>query len=178
MQPPETIDAGDLVLRRWVPAYAEEATAVVRKSLPELSPFMPWATEAYDLAASRDYIVRSTANWDEGKEFNYAVFTAEGDLAGSIGLMSRMGPGTLEIGYWMGTPFTGRGYMTAAVRAVTEVALGLPGVERVAIRHDAANGASAAVAIKAGFAEVERVEREPEAPGETGVDVIRERKER
>ena len=55
-------------------------------------------------------------------------------------------------------------------------ALTLPGVERVAIRHDAANTASAAVAAKAGFVEVERVNREPQTPDETGTDVIRQRR--
>ena len=61
----------------------------------------------------------------------------------------------------MRTAYTGRGYMTAAVDALTRVALVLPGVERVAIRHDVASAASAAVAAKAGF--VSRFEGEPEA---------------
>lgn len=91
--------------------------------------------------------------------------------------MTRMGPGVLEIGYWTRTPHAGRGYMTAAVDALTRVALTLPSIERAAIRHDAANAASAAVATKAGFIEVERLNREPEAPGETGTDVIRERRD-
>jgi len=55
-------------------------------------------------------------------------------------------------------------------------ALALPGIDRVAIRHDAANAASAAVAARAGFVEVRRVDREPQAPGETGTDVISERR--
>jgi len=170
------INAGELVLKRWEPAWAGEAIAAVRESLTELKPFMPWATDAYDLEASRAYLEKSVADWDEGTAFNYGMFTATGELVGSIGLMTRMGPDVLEIGYWTRSPYAGRGYMTAAVEAVTRVAFTLPGIERVAIRHDAANAASAKVAIKAGFVEVRRVEREPEAPGETGTDVIRERR--
>ena len=170
------INAGELVLKRWEPAWAEEATAAVRESLPELMPFLPWATDAYDVEASRSFLESSAANWDKGTEFNYGIFTATGDLVGSIGLMTRMGPGVLEVGYWTRSRYAGRGYMTAAVRALTRVALTLPGIERVVIRHDATNAASAAVATKAGFVEVRRVEREPEAPGETGTDVIRERR--
>lgn len=172
------INAGELVLKRWEPAWADEATRAVRESLPELMPFMPWATEAYDLEASKAYIESSVTSWQEGTTFNYGIFTAVGELVGSIGLMTRMGPGVLEIGYWTRTAYTRRGYMTAAVDALTRVALTLPGIERVAIRHDAANAASATVATKAGFVEVSRVEREPEAPGETGTDVIRERRVR
>ena len=65
--------------------------------------------------------------------------------------------------------------MTAAVEAITRVALSLPGVDRVAIRHDEANKASGAVAIKAGFVEVARVAGEPEGEGGTGTTVVRER---
>jgi RimJ/RimL family protein N-acetyltransferase len=76
----------------------------------------------------------------------------------------------------MRTPYAGRGYMTAAVDVLARVALTLPGIDRVAIRHDVANAASAAVAAKAGFTEIERINRNPEAPGETGTTVIRERR--
>ena len=176
MEPPEMINAGELVLKRWETSWAEEATAAVRESLPELKPFLAWATDAYDVEASRSFLERSAANWAKGEEFNYGIFTATGELIGSIGLMTRMGPGVLEIGYWTRTAYAGRGHMTAAVEAISRMALTLPGVERVAIRHDAANPASAAVAVKAGFVEVSRHEREPEAPGETGIEVIRERR--
>ncbi|MDG4826909.1 GNAT family N-acetyltransferase [Asanoa sp. WMMD1127] len=174
--PPEVIDAGPVTLRRWSAEFAAAGTAAVRESLPELKPFLPWATDAYDEAATRGFIKTSLDKWAEGTEFNYAIMDAAGEVIGGLGLMSRMGPGVLEVGYWMRTAYAGRGHMTAAVRAASAVALTLPGIERVAIRHDVANGASGAVATKAGFVEVARVPSEPEAPGETGTDVIRERR--
>jgi RimJ/RimL family protein N-acetyltransferase len=176
MEPPETITAGELVLRRWQLVWTAEATAAVRESLPELTPWLPWATDEYDIEASRAFLESSIEDWAKGTAFNYGIFAPDGALAGGIGLMTRMGPAVLEIGYWMRTAYTGRGGMTAAVEAITEVALALPGIERVVIRHDAANAASAAVAAKAGFAEVERVASEIGAPGESGTDVIRERR--
>jgi RimJ/RimL family protein N-acetyltransferase len=175
MQPPETINAGDLVLKRWESDWADAADIAVRESLPELKPFLPWANDDYNLGTSQAFIAKSRDKWAEGTEFNYAIFATGGDLVGSIGLMTRMGPGVLEIGYWLRTPYTGRGYMTNAVDTLSRVALTLPGIERVAIRHDVANAASAAVAAKAGFIQIERIEREPQAPGETGTDIIRER---
>ncbi|PRX18401.1 RimJ/RimL family protein N-acetyltransferase [Actinoplanes italicus] len=164
MEPPEMINAGELVLKRWEPEWSGELAAAVQESVPELQPFLPFATDDYGLAEARSFTERSVTSWAEGTEFNYAVFTTVGDLIGSMGLMTRPGPGTLEIGYWLRTPWTGRGLMTAAVRVMTRVALTLPGVERVVIRHDPANGASAAVATKAGFVEA----------GRDGDDVVRE----
>jgi ribosomal-protein-serine acetyltransferase len=164
MEPPEMINAGELVLKRWEPEWAAELAAAVSESVPELAPFLPFATAEYGLAEARDYTERSAANWANGTEFNYAIFTTVGDLIGSIGLMTRPGPGALEIGYWLRTPWTGQGRMTAAVKVLSRVALTLPGIERIVIRHDAANRASAAVAAKAGFLET----------GRDGDDVVRE----
>lgn len=175
MEPPEMVVAGELTLKRWESAWAGAGAAAVRESLPELKPFLPWARDGYDTEAAQAFIDASTAKWAEGTEFNYAIFDKAGELVGAIGLMTRMGPGALEIGYWMRTRYAGRGYMTAALDALAQVALALPGIERVLVRHDVTNAASAAVAAKAGFTEVERVSREPEAPGETGTDVVRER---
>jgi ribosomal-protein-serine acetyltransferase len=176
MEPPETVTVDDeLILKRWEPRWAEELTAAVRESLPELEPFLPWAKDDYDLAAGRDYIERSTGGWAGGTEFNYAIFGAAGELIGSIGLMTRMGPGTLEIGYWLRTSRAGRGHMTAAVTALAEVGFALPGIDRMVIRHDPANGGSAAVAAKAGFTVADPTERDRQAPGGLGTDVIRER---
>ncbi len=165
------INAGELVLKRWEPEWADEAAAAVRDSLPELIPFLPWAYDGYGVPDSRTYIEMSVKGWAAGTEFNYAIFTSVGELIGSIGLMTRLGPGILEIGYWLRTPWAGRGYMTTAVGALTRVALTLDGVDRVAIRYDAANLASARVAAKAGFTEVRRERREPTAPGETEFQV-------
>lgn len=148
------INAGDLVLKRWEPDWAAELTAAVQESLTELRPWLPWAVDTYALAEARAYTEHSDTAWADGTEFNYAIFTSVGELIGSIGLMTRMGPGILEIGYWTRTPYAGRGHMTAAVKVLTRVALTLPGVDRVAIRHQPANSASAAVAAKAGFPEV------------------------
>lgn len=169
MDVPEMINAGELVLKRWEPEWAGEVFAAVQESLPELKPFLPWAHDGYRVEDGRVYLEMSAKGWADGTEFNYAIFTTTGDLIGSIGLMTRLGAGILEIGYWLRTPWAGRGHMTAAVSALTRVARTLDGVERVVIRFDAANAASARVAAKAGFVEVSREEREPTAPGETSV---------
>ncbi|MBX6357298.1 MAG: GNAT family N-acetyltransferase [Micromonosporaceae bacterium] len=176
MEPPATIDAGAVVLRRWEPEWAEVAAAAVQASLAELAPFMPWATGDYNADTARAFAAASAEQWRKGEAFEYAVFTPEGELVGSCGLMTRMGPGTLEIGYWIHSAHTRRGYASQAAAALARVGLSLPGIERVVIRHDAANVGSAAVAAKAGFTQVDRQPHDRSAPGESGVDVIWERR--
>ena len=167
MEPPQMINAGELVLRRWEAAWADEAAAAVRESLPELAPFLPWATAAHDVEASRVFIEKSGELWDQGTTFNYGIFTAVGDLVGAIGLMTRMGPGVLEIGYWVAADRAGGGIGTTAARALTEVARSIEGCERTEIHCDEGNVASAAIPRRLGY-RLERTEhRERTAPGET-----------
>jgi ribosomal-protein-serine acetyltransferase len=175
MGPAEVLEAGPVTLRRWDPAWVEELDAVIRVSLPQLQQFMPWVTAEHGLAETRDYVTRSVAEWDSGESWNYAIFTATGELVGSCGLMTRMGPGVLEIGYWVHSAHAGRGYASAAAGALAEAGLRVPRIERVAIKHDAANPASGRVAAKAGFTQVGRVETEPQGPGQTGALLVWER---
>jgi ribosomal-protein-serine acetyltransferase len=51
----------------------------------------------------------------------------------------------------------------------------MPGIERVAVRHDVANPASGRVAEKAGFTKARTIETDVEAPGQTGVELVWER---
>ena len=88
---------------------------------------------------------------------------------GSAGLMARIGPGGLEIGYWVHPASTGRGVGTAAAAALTEAALALPGIDHAEIRHDQLNLASGRVPAKLGYAHAETREGRFElAPGDSG----------
>lgn len=82
-----------------------------------------------------------------------------------------MGPGMLEIGYWLHTGHTGRGYATAVARALADVGLAQPGIGTVLIRHDAANVASGRVAGRAGFVRIADIASTIDVPGGSGIEV-------
>jgi len=75
-----------------------------------------------------------------------------GALVGGTGLhrIDWKGP-RFEIGYWRRTDRAGRGYATEAVRALSRMAFDVLAAERVEIRMDDRNLASARVAERAGF---------------------------
>jgi len=122
-------------------------------------------------AAQAEFLVGSERDWNAGVGFNYAILNG-GAIAGSAGLMARIGPGGLEIGYWVHRAFTRRGLATAASAALVEQAFRLPGVDRVEIVHDELNVASGGVPRKLGFTEVERRPLEELSPGGSGIGVI------
>ena len=56
-----------------------------------------------------------------------------------------------EIGYWIGVPYWGRGYASAAVRLVTAYGLGALGLRRIVAEVLEENAASGRVLEKAGY---------------------------
>jgi ribosomal-protein-serine acetyltransferase len=176
--PPESVPADPVDLMRWRPDWASALLVAVKASLPQLAPYMPWATPAYGLDEARTYIDSSIADWDAGLNWNYAIVTGAGEVVGSTGLMTRMGPGVLEIGYWLHSGHTGLGYATAAAQALADVGLAQHGIERVLIRHDAANTASGRVAEKAGFVRIAEIASSIDVPDGSGTEVRWERRVR
>jgi len=172
MDMPEHLDAGPIVLLRWTVDRADDLDQAINESLPELMQFMPWANADHDFDATRGYLERSRIEWDNGENFNYAMLTPEGDIVGSCGLMSRQGPGVLEIGYWVHSAHAGQGFATAAALALTEAGLAWPGIDRVEIHHDVDNPASGRVAAKARFEEQGPIKAERKSPRDSGTHLV------
>lgn len=55
----------------------------------------------------------------------------DGAAVGSCGLHRRVGPGGLEIGYWIHPAVLRRGLATEAARLLTDAAFSVPGIDRV-----------------------------------------------
>lgn len=173
VKPPERMPAGDVALRRMRRGDADNFLATVNENLEHLRPWMPWAQEPHTHAGQADYLARVEAAWKLGTEYGYGIWSPdERELLGACGLHARIGPGALEIGYWIARRHTGRGYAKAAATALTRAALSLPGVNRIEIHCDEANVRSAAVPKALGFRLDRTVEDEIKAPGEVGRAMI------
>jgi RimJ/RimL family protein N-acetyltransferase len=167
-RPPERIDAGPILLRRWAPGDAPALVEAVAASHSHLRPWMTWALDEPTLEAETAFIDQSVRAFEDGTEFLYGMFTPDGAIAGGCGLRAHPGTAMLEIGYWVHAGHTRRGYASAAARALTEAALALPGITSVEIHCDAANLASAAVPRALGYRLDRVVEDRIAAPGEAG----------
>jgi ribosomal-protein-serine acetyltransferase len=169
--PAAVLASGTVTLRRWRAGDGALAYRLVSESEDYLRPWLPWAAE-YTPATARDYVAACERDWAAGTAFGYLVLDA-GTPAGSAGLMARIGPGGLEIGYWVHPRHAGRGLATAAAGALTRAALGLPGIDRVEIVHDLSNAASGRVPAKLGYARIGTAPgRFPRAPGECGTAAV------
>ena len=140
-RPAESIREGDLLFRRPLGTDLEELKAAVNSSLSELRPWFPWAQQAATDRSVGEFLSGATRGWDTGTDFAYLGRELEdgapsGGIVCGCGLHPRLGPGALEIGYWVRTDRTRRGIATRAADALTRAAFALSGVERVQIHCD------------------------------------------
>lgn len=169
---PERVEGRGVLLRRWRPADAEVLSQAVAESVEHLRPWMQWAAEEpVSLEDRRKRLEHWETAWRDGGDVAMGVFTQDG-VVGSCGLHRRIGPGGLEIGYWIHPTFTRRGFATATAALLTGAAFQLPDIDRVEIHHDRANTASAGIPRKLGFRLIAQTPDEIVAPAEEGIDCI------
>lgn len=148
--PPDQLSDGEVTLRRYHINDASDLFAAAEKSLPELTAWMPWAANGYTLADAESFLKTSTGEWVGKKGYNYAL-VINGEICGSFGLMNPViGDAGMGMGYWLGTPWTGRGYATRAASLLTQAAFDC-GAEAVQIWHDSRNGKSRAIPERLGY---------------------------
>ncbi|MFL6282378.1 MAG: GNAT family N-acetyltransferase [Pyrinomonadaceae bacterium] len=143
----------ELELRPVDERHAEELTALVRRDLLHLKPWMPWATERYSVEDAREFIRRQIRQYAEDQGFASLVFF-RGRVAGSIGYNQiDWSNRKTDIGYWLGAEFLGRGLMTKSCRALIEHAFRELRLNRVEINCAVENRRSRRIPERLGFTE-------------------------
>ncbi len=143
------IDLGvGALLRRYVIGDLDALWGAVQEERDRLGVWMPWVEGTQTIGDQRVWLERVIA--DE-ENLDGTGLWVDGVYAGGVGL--RFGPfGVLaEIGYWIRSGFEGRGLVTRAVEALTDVAFRERGVHRVVIQAGVENVRSRAVPERLGF---------------------------
>ena len=140
------IETGRLVLRPW---REDDAAALYRyASDPDVGPAAGWPPHK-DVEDSL-HILRTVLMDDH----TWAItVTPSDEPVGSIGIFPGKQPeenGEYEIGYWIGKPFWGKGYVPEAVRALLDLYFSF-GAERIWCAHAEQNRKSRRVIEKCGF---------------------------
>ena len=172
--PPYRIDTERLVIRCYDTLDAPLLKNAIDSSLDHLRPYMAWIDdEPKPLDDKVALIKRFRVRFDSAEDFPYGTFDREErEQLGGTGLHARVGPGGLEIGYWVRASRAREGIATESAAALTRVAFEVCGADRVEIRIDPANTASFGVPRKLGFTEEATLRRRlPTRPGEALRDV-------
>jgi RimJ/RimL family protein N-acetyltransferase len=167
--PPEELRGEIVTLRRYQLTDHVALKAAIEASLASLRDWMPWAQEPPTDASVATFLEPAVEHFGGDSPTNYAITLRDtGLFAGGCGLMPRIGPGALEIGYWVHSAYHRRGIATESARLLTNAAFGFPAVRRVEIHCDQGNAASAGVARGLGY-RLDRVDDSPpDSAGKTG----------
>jgi RimJ/RimL family protein N-acetyltransferase len=152
---PYRIETERLVVRCYEPRDAALLKEAIDSSLEHLQPWMPWALdEPQTLEQKVELIELFRAAFAGGENFTYGIFGAdETELLGGTGLHPRVGPGGLEIGYWVRASAVRQGIVTESTAAVTRAGFEVCEADRIEIRIEPRNEASFRVPRKLGFVE-------------------------
>lgn len=109
--PPPAAEAGWLVCRRVQRDDATDLYRAVSASIDHLRPWMPWVADGYSRQEADAFTTRHSKAADDEPvaEAPYVVRDRDGQFLGVCGLHARLGPGALEIGYWVDVRHARRG---------------------------------------------------------------------
>lgn len=131
--------------------------AAVLESFDNIRSYMPWAQTKPSIEESEIFVRQAAANWilknDVEPYLPIFIFDLKDNtLLGATGYhhINWQVP-CLEIGYWLRNSYTGQGYMTESVNALTEYAFKELHMKRVAITCDIENVRSKKIPERLGF---------------------------
>jgi RimJ/RimL family protein N-acetyltransferase len=150
---PESFETPRLLLRCPRAGDGEIMQEAILESFDELHRFMYWARTEGSVEEREANVRLGHANYLARKDLPVLIFRREdGRFLGGSGLHEAdWTVPKFEIGYWLRTSETGKGYMTEAVAGIARIAFDRLEARRVEIRCDSRNERSVALAERLGF---------------------------
>lgn len=153
MNPRLYIETERMLLRLPHPEDVRGMQLAIAMSLEDLARWMPRALKGQTQKQTRDYVYTQMALFVQDENYLFGMFGKEsGAFLGSVELGVRIPKiPSYEVGFWVRSDVTGKGYAREAVKAVTDYAFDKLKANRVFLRCEADNLGSQKVAEAAGF---------------------------
>jgi RimJ/RimL family protein N-acetyltransferase len=150
---PEEIQTERMVIRIARPGEGAAVNDAIRESIAELQSWMPWAKTCPTPEETEAHARKAHARFHTREDLTYRGWLKDGGafvVATGLHRLEWDVP-RFEIGYWVRTSLTGKGYCCEAVHALSRLAFETLGAQRVEIRCDTQNQRSWRVAERCGF---------------------------
>ncbi|MGG3943933.1 GNAT family N-acetyltransferase [Peribacillus psychrosaccharolyticus] len=151
---PSSLETDRLLLR--VPFLSGDGRVVnkaIRESIAELSKWLPFAQEIPPVEEIESNLRNAHIKFLARESFRFLIFHKETDeYIGTSSIHNidwEVKSG--EIGYWSDKKYSGNGYMTEAIKRLTDLGMNQLAFNRLEIRCEAANVKSQAIPEKLGF---------------------------
>lgn len=142
-----------IILRSHRADDAPELFAALEDSRLRLDLWLRFPGHLRTVEATRDWLIHREAKWLLREFLGFAIRHGEtNEYLGGVDLHSIVWERRFfELGFWLRDGAEGKGYMSEAVRLVTDYAFTALDANKVAMRCDARNRRSAGVAERLGF---------------------------
>ncbi|MEK4742101.1 MULTISPECIES: GNAT family N-acetyltransferase [unclassified Bacillus (in: firmicutes)] len=142
-----------LFIRMPKPGDGKVVYDAIQASIQELKPWMVFAQKEKTEEEIEESIRKSHIQFLQREDLRLLVFSNEtGEFIASAGLHRiNWDIPQFEIGYWIDSRFSGKGYMVEAAKGITDYAFTELKANRVEIRCDSLNKKSRAIPEKLGF---------------------------
>lgn len=150
---PTQFTTNRLLIRLPLPGDGKAVNAAIRASITELQPWMPFAQSIPTVESTEENIREAHAKFLLREDLRFLIFHKEdGYLIGSTGLHRiNWDVPRVEIGYWIDSRYSKKGYITETVEGLTTFAFTELSAKRVEIRCDSLNVKSRRIPEKLGF---------------------------
>ncbi len=150
---PEEFTTERLIIRMPRPGDGKVVYEAIKASINELKPWMPFAGYEQTEKDVELNIRSAHISFLKREDLRLLVFLKEtGEFIASSGLHRiNWAIPKFEIGYWIDTRFSGKGYMTEAVQGIVNFAFTELHANRLEIRCDTRNQKSRAIPERIGF---------------------------
>ena len=135
------------------PTLPKMAALAGSKAVAEMTARIP---HPYTLSDAEEFILAARRANSEGQRLDL-VIACKGrpaEVIGGIGLVPARMPDVASLGYWLGEPYWGKGFITEAAQALIDLTFGLTGVREIEAAVRVINPASRRIAEKCGSAYV------------------------
>ncbi|WP_053365254.1 GNAT family N-acetyltransferase [Bacillus sp. FJAT-27245] len=150
---PSEFETERLLIRMPKPGDGKAVFEAIQASLQELKPWMPFANIEQTEEDVEANIREAYAKFIKREDLRLLVFDKQsGMLIGSSGLHRiNWSIPKFEIGYWIDSRHSRKGFMTEAVRGIVDFAISELSAKRIEIRCDSRNVKSRAIPERLGF---------------------------
>lgn len=150
---PHEFETERLLIRMPLPGDGKAIHSALTHSIEELRPWMSFALNNQTEEETEINTREAYVNFLSRNSLRFLAFLKEtGQFVCSSGLHDiDWAIPKFEIGYWIDSRFSGKGYATETAQRLADFAFKELGAKRVEIRCDAKNSRSRAVAERSGF---------------------------
>ena len=150
---PKKIETPRLYLRPCLPGDGLDVYEAIVRSRNELKPWLPFAQHEPSIEALEKNVLKAYADFILKEDIRLHIYRKEDDqFIGSTGLHRiNWDIPKFEIGYWIDTGYSKKGYITEVVERLTKFAFNHYGAMRIEIRCDPNNLTSKRIPEKLRF---------------------------